>query len=255
MTPPRYGDLAGKRVIVTGANQGIGLAIMQAFLEQGCRVLAVARGEFPKDAKAERLDLLRCDIEDPAPVAEWIAGLERRGERVHVLVNNAGQLVKGSLIDSPRADFDRMFGVNARATFFLSQLLARHMKTRGGGVIVTAGSFAVTLASVGSGVYAASKAAIVSLTRSMAAEWAPFGIRVNAFSPGVIPTRLTEQAIGEDAAGMLEEISLRRFGETGEVAAVALFLASDASSYLTGVNIDVSGGKLIVQSPGRAWRP
>ena len=116
------------------------------------------------------------------------------------------------------------------------------MQAQGGGVIVNTGSYAATLASVGSAVYAATKAALVSLTRSMAAEWAPYGIRVNAFSPGVIPTRMTQPAIAAKGEAMLEEISLRRLGTTEEVARVALFLASSASSYLTGVNVEVTGG-------------
>jgi NAD(P)-dependent dehydrogenase (short-subunit alcohol dehydrogenase family) len=254
VTAPRatYPDLAGKRVVVTGASQGIGLAIARGFAAAGSRVLAVARGAFPDDAR--EIETLRCDITAPQPLTDWLEQGARKGERVHVLVNNAGQLVSGDLIDATAEDFDRLFAVNTRATFLLSQLVARHMRAAGGGVIVNAGSFGATLASVRSGLYAASKAALLSLTRSMAAEWAPFGVRVNAFSPGVVPTRMTEPALAQHQDRMLDEISLRRLGSAEEVTAVVLFLASDASSYLTGVNIDVSGGKLIVQNPGAAWR-
>jgi 3-oxoacyl-[acyl-carrier protein] reductase len=144
--------------------------------------------------------------------------------------------------DATADDFDEAFGVNARATFLLSRLFAVHMRTAGGGVIVNAGSYATTLASVSHGLYAASKSASASLTRSMAAEWAPFGIRVNSFSPGVIPTRMTAPALSRNEDRMVDMISLRRTGTVEEVAAVVLFLASDASSYVTGTNIEVTGG-------------
>lgn len=250
-----FADLRDKRVVVTGASQGIGEGVARAFGEAGCHVVALARGPvtWPEAINSDRLEILRCDIREPAPVALWLAALESNGERVDVLVNNAGDLHKGDLIDCTPEDFDRVFDVNTRATFFLSQLFARHMQRHGGGVILNSASFAATLAAVSYGVYAASKAATVSLTKSMAAEWAPFGIRVNAFSPGVIPTRMTAPALREHETRMLESISLRRAGTVAEVAHVVLFLASTASSYLTGVNIDVSGGKLIVQDPGAAW--
>ena len=249
-----FPDLRDKRIVVTGASRGIGMALAQAFLDAGCRVTAVSRGPLDWSAASpDRLETLRCDVLEPRPLTDWLAAATRRGERVDVLVNNAGQIGKGSLIDCTPANFDQMFALNTRATFFLSQAFARHMKEQGGGVIMNAGSFAAEIASVSYGVYAASKAAVVALTRSMAAEWAPFGIRVNAFSPGVIPTKMTEPALKQNERKMIESISLGRFGTAKEVAAVALFLASSASSYLTGVNIDVSGGKLIVQDPASAW--
>ena len=247
-----YPDLAGKRVIITGASQGIGAAMVDAFLAEGSRVLGVARGPFERQAGGG-FETLRCDIAEPGPLADWLSAAAARGEKADVLVNNAGLLRHGRLIDAAPADFDAMFAINVRATLVLSQLVARRMQAQGGGVIVNTGSYAATLASVGSGIYAATKAALVSLTRSMAAEWAPYGIRVNAFSPGVIPTRMTQPAIAAKREAMLEEISLRRLGTPEEVARVALFLASSASSYLAGVNIEVTGGKLVVQNPGSAW--
>lgn len=249
-------DLRGKRVVVTGAGRGIGQAIAEAFLTAGSRVAVVARDDVSwlDGHMGAEVDVIRCDIRDPAPLQAWLDRLERDGGGVDIVVNNAGHIVKCALIDCPEGDFDAVFSVNTRATFFLSQMFARHMRRRGGGVIVCTGSYAATLASLDYGVYAASKAALASLTRSMAAEWAPFGIRVNAISPGVIPTRMTAPALETNEARMLEQISLRRVGAPEEVAAVALFLASDASSYMTGADIDVSGGKLIIQNPGAAWR-
>ena len=250
-----YDDLAGKRVVVTGASQGIGAGIAQAFHREGCHVVALARGPitWAADLESERLETVQADVRDIGGLRAWLDGATHNGAPVDVLVNNAGHLSANALIDCTPEEFDDMFAVNTRAMLFASQLFARQMRSQGGGVIVNVASYAATLPSIPYGVYAASKAAVVSLTRSMAAEWAPMGIRVNAVSPGVIPTRMTEPALRRNEAGMLEFISLHRVGTVAEVADAALFLASARSSYLTGVNLDVSGGKLLVQNPGVAW--
>ena len=250
-----FPDLKNKTVVVTGAGQGLGRSTAEAFVDAGSEVLVVARSrpDWLDGRQGPGVDWLECDIEDLGPMERWLGELEARGGRVHVLVNNAGVLRKGDLIDTPAEDFDHVMNVNVRATFLLAQTMARHMSTRGGGVILNAASYAVTLASISHGVYAASKAALFALTRSMAAEWAPHGIRVNAYSPGVVPTRMTEPAIAAHEAAMKGQISLHRLGTGQEVASGVLFLASDASSYITGVNLDLSGGKLIVQNPGAAW--
>ena len=252
---PSYPDLRGKHVLVTGAAQGIGLGLVSAFLDQGCEVTTIVRSKFAIDhPAAHAVTVVTADIQDLTPIADWLATHEKSGGRVDVLVNNAGSIVKKELIDTTPDEFDAVFGVNTKSTFFLSQMIARHMRTRGGGVILNNASYAVTLASIQYGAYAASKSAIVALTRSMAAEWAPFGIRVNAFSPGVIRTRMTEPALAQRHDEMMGQIALARTGTVDEVADVVLFLASDASRYMTGVNLDITGGKLIVQNPGSAWK-
>lgn len=249
-----YPDLQGKRVVVTGAAHGIGLAIARAFASADSRVVAVRHGDAgPVPEIAGSVEWLACDIRQPVPLARRLEELEAAGEGVDVLVNNAGVMRRAPLIDAARDDWEAMFDTNVAATFWLCRHFARHMRTRGGGAIVNAASFAGTVPSVSHGVYAASKAALLSLTRSMAAEWAPYGIRVNAFSPGVIPTRMTQPALERNEARMLDAISMRRTGRADEVAAVVLFLASASSSYVTGVNVDVTGGKLLVQDPASAW--
>ena len=103
------------------------------------------------------------------------------------------------------------------------------------------------------GVYAASKAALVNLTKSMAAEWAPYNIRVNAFSPGLIETDMSKPAIANKSEDLLKQISLNRFGRVDEVAKAIVFLSSDLSSYISGINLDISGGKLIIQNSDSVW--
>jgi len=155
----------------------------------------------------------------------------------------------------PVRKWKRFFSVNVISTLCLSREIVRRMIEREKqGVIVLTISFAANIPSVGSGIYAASKAALESLTRTMAAEWAPYGIRVNGYSPGVIETDMTIPAIQANREAMTDAIALHRIGTTEDVVRAVAFLAGDASSYLTGINLDVSGGKLIVQNAGKAWR-
>lgn len=146
-----------------------------------------------------------------------------------------------------------VFTTNVISTIHLSQLIVKRMiEKRIKGVIVNTISFAAKIPSVGSGIYAASKAALESLTKTMAAEWAPYGIRVNGYSPGVITTDMTRPAINANEESMVNAIALRRIGDTDDVVKAVAFLASEDSSYVTGINLDVSG-KLIVQNSERAW--
>ncbi|MBT6068525.1 SDR family oxidoreductase [Candidatus Peregrinibacteria bacterium] len=246
-------DLANKTVLITGTSRGIGKAIAQAFLEQGTKVIALYREEKPEFEGSHEVIFLKADIQDLDTIRTWLSEFENDGGKIDVLVNNAGVYSKCDLLNVTEEDFDRTMSINLKGTVFLSQLIAIHMKKNGSGSIVNAASFAAQLASRGFGIYAATKTAIISLTKSMAAEFAPYGIRVNAFSPGVTPTRMTQPAIDANEKGMLDTIALHRFGGADEVANAVLFLASDASSYITGTNLDVSGGKFANQNPGASW--
>ena len=250
-----YPDLKGKTVVITGASAGLGKTIARRFLETGSRVIAVGRSEITWLANADRgnCEHVQCDIRDTGPVESWLADWEQAGNTVHVLVNNAGIIEEGALLDYSQDAWDSTFDVNLKATFQLCQIFARHMRNQQDGSIVNAASYAATLPAAFSGVYAASKAALLSLTRTMAAEWAPYGIRVNAYSPGVVRTPMTEPKLKKNESRMLEAISLNRLGTADEIANVVLFLSSSASAYITGANIDVSGGKLVVQDPHAAW--
>lgn len=248
-----YPDLEGKAVLVTGAAKGIGHSIAEAFIANGCKVIAVYRSS-PPDFDKNILDLgpapefLKLDIQDRKGAEHWLREIENANRSIDILVNNAGINSSCELLEVGENDWDQLFSVNVRATFFLSQLIAKHMSNGDGGTIVNASSFAVKLPSLQYGVYAASKAALASLTKSMAAEWAKFNIRVNAYCPGVILTNMTKPAIEANRDKLLSQISLGEFGQPQDVANLALFLASEASSYITGSEIDISGGKFIVQT-------
>jgi 3-oxoacyl-[acyl-carrier protein] reductase len=248
-----YPDLEGKSVVITGAAKGIGKSIAEAFISNECKVIAMYRSTPPDFDKAimkqgPEPDLLKLDIQDIESAKEWMGCIDDDHQSIDVLVNNAGINNPHELIEVGTDEWDRLFSVNTRATFFLSQLFAKHMSCRNGGVIINATSFAAKLPSLRYGVYAASKAALLSLTKSMAAEWAEFNIRVNAYSPGVILTDMTSPTIGKNKDMLLSQISQGAFGMPHDVANSVLFLASNASSYITGSEIDISGGKFIVQT-------
>ncbi len=245
-----YEDLKGKTVFITGSNRGIGLGIAKAFIENECRVVLLYREAKPDLECSQQPVYLQADVRDRVKIAEWLESFEDSGLGVDVLVNNAGINENKLLIDADEDHWDRIMDVNLKAVFFLSRLMARHMAGRGGGVIINASSFAVKLPLPGYSVYAASKAALLSVTKSMAAEWAPYGVRVNAYAPGIIETDMTRDAISKNKDKLLKDISLNRFGSPEEIADSVLFLASRSASYITGMEMDVSGGKFLNQNPG-----
>lgn len=249
-----YPDLKGKTVIVTGAGKGIGKSIAEGFIANQCKVIALYRSIKPDfkniiSKTCPQPEYLHVDIQEIDRIKTWLNDLEKTGRSVDILINNAGVNSLQSVLDITCDEWDQIFSINLKSTFFLAQLFANHMKLYNGGVIINATSFAAIMPSIGYGVYAASKAALLSLTKSMAAEWAPFNIRVNAFSPGVIETEMTRTAITKNKEHLISTISQRKIGSTNDVAKVVLFLSSNESSYLTGTEIDISGGKYIVQNP------
>jgi NAD(P)-dependent dehydrogenase (short-subunit alcohol dehydrogenase family) len=242
-----YSDLRDKTVFICGAGGAIGSGLAGAFAEQNCNLTLAYRRTKPQFNGTQAIKLIKADITNLDVIKKWLKILEKNGKNVDVLINNAGINEESALINLTPLTWDRIQNVNLKGAFFLSQLFAKHMQKHGGGVIINTNSFAANLPSIGSGAYACSKAGLASLTKSMAAEWSQYGIRVNAFSPGVIPSRLTNTKIKNNRQHMLSQIALGRFGEAAEVANAALFLASEQSSYITGVDLDISGGKLIVQ--------
>ena len=251
-----YSDLKGKTVMVTGAGQGIGKAIAQTFASQGCRLIPVFRSKEPEievGSDTPEPIPVKCDVRDIGQFEKRLREFEARGLGVDVLVNNAGVIRHGMLLDLTEEDWNHHFDTNLKAVLFLSQLLAKHMKERNGGAIVNISSFNTHIASIAESLYAVTKCGLTMLTRCMAAEWAPHGIRVNAVSPGMIPTPMSREEIEQAPERLLSYISMNRFGRPEDIANAAVFLASDAAAYITGHNMDVNGGKALVQNPTAAW--
>lgn len=225
--------------------------MVQRFRDEGARIVAVDR------QRAVEGDLiLEEDLSLPAAGSRVVSQAETRVGPIDILVNCHGICLTQPMEELGEEDWARTFGVNVQATFFLLQEVAKSMKPRGTGAIVNLASNSAFLPKPEQVDYAASKAAVVSLTRSAAAALGPFGIRVNAIAPGVIPTPMTEgiaQARAEIRGSTKEEMlqmfapmtALKRLGTPDEVAKAALFLASDDASYVTGQTLEVCGGLLM----------
>ena len=246
----------GKNVVVTGGAQGIGRGIVEAFLAEGARV-------FAADIRADGLERMRAASPSPGRVETYVvdlAGFEAakamvreaiaRMGRVHVLVNCAGVMPDGPVLEVTQETFDRTFAVNARAPLATIQVAAAHMIQQGGGAIVNIASANAFKNESPEAAYNASKAALVALTKSVAHELGHLGVRANCVAPGQTLTPEDEEEIATDPDEQrlqreyLQRVPLRRAGTPREQAAAVLFLASDDASFVTGETLIVDGGEI-----------
>lgn len=244
-------SLAGRTAIVTGGSSGIGLGVARALGLAGADVVLVARREEPLRAAAAALSgdgasvSWHCaDLSDRAGVHALADDIIRTCASVDVLVNSAGINLRPPLDRLTESEWDQTLALNLDAPFVLGQRLAAGMLARGWGRVIHVVSQQAVRAFGNSGAYGVSKAALAALTRSQAEAWSSGGVCVNAIAPGFVDTPLTE-AVFQDparAAAMADRTMVGRNGDPGDFAGVAVFLASDASSYVTGQTIFVDGG-------------
>lgn len=239
--------LSGKVAIVTGGSRGIGRAVAERFRAMGATVIITGRGARTQQA-ADGLGYgtfgVRCDVSDENDVVALFDDAVERFGRVDVLVNNAGVARDAMIHRMSLADFQEVVDTNLLGTWLCTRAAVAHMLIRdGGGSIVNVSSISGKVGNFGQSNYAASKAGVVALTKSVAREGARANIRANAILPGFIDTDMTS-GLGSDARKrLLKDVPLGRPGRPAEVAEVALFLAADMSSYVTGAVIDCSGGR------------
>jgi NAD(P)-dependent dehydrogenase (short-subunit alcohol dehydrogenase family) len=257
--------LDGKAAVITGAGGGIGRAIALEFAAAGARVVLVGRNEAMLAETAEALGdaetrVVAADVSRTADVRRIVDESTGAFGTVDVLVNNHGvEGVVARLADYPEDEFDRVIAINLRGTFLLMQHVLPIMRERGSGSIVNLGSVASERGLIGTSAYIASKHGLLGLTRCAAAEYGAAGIRVNAITAGMIDTRMLraicEAHAPDDVEGMLGVIAgvapLSRLATPDEVATVALFLASDAASFVNGAAWEVDGGAL--NTMGGGW--
>jgi 2-deoxy-D-gluconate 3-dehydrogenase len=245
-------SLSGSRALVTAASRGLGREIALELAGLGADVLLGVRDPDGSSGLVEELRAfgvdaaaIRMDVLDLASCRTAIdAAIAERG-RIDILVNNAGGGIDAPALEVTEDDFERVWQLNTRSTFFLSQHLAKHMRGHGGGSIVNVASQAGLIALPGESSYCSAKAAVVHLTRCLAVEWGQYGIRVNAVAPTFIETDGTGAALSDDAfrADTVERIAaLHRIGEPREVSGAVAFLASPSASLITGVTLPIDGG-------------
>ncbi|HVK92873.1 MAG TPA: SDR family oxidoreductase [Mycoplana sp.] len=244
-------DLSGRRALVTGSGQGIGFAIAEGLAAHGASVLLNGRSaeKLAGAVKALRdkgysAQAAPFDVTDGAAAAQVVAVIEAETGPIDILVNNAGMQFRAALEDFPVEKWDELLRTNVSSVFHVSRAVARHMIARGRGKIINNASAQSELARPGIAPYTATKGAVRNLTRGMCADWARHGLQVNAIAPGYFRTPLN-QALVDDAqfnAWLEKRTPAGRWGEVGELVGAAVFLASDASSFVNGHTLYFDGG-------------
>ena len=245
--------LAGRAAIVTGAGSGIGRAIARRFAEEGADIAAIDVDETTAAetvAAIQRLGrrgiALRADVSRSDEVEAAVTRAGASLGPVTILVNNAGLTRDKTIRNLTEADWDLVLDVHLKGTFLCTKAVTARMREAGqGGAIVNLSSISGKIGNFGQANYASAKAGIVALTKVTAREFARYGVRANAIQPGMIDTPMTRALGHEHLARSAAETPLGRLGKPEEVAAVALFLASDLASYVTGAIVEVTGGRYL----------
>ena len=253
--------LTGKSIVITGGATGIGKAAALAFAREGAKVSICGRRAEKLQAAAEdamqeglHIDHYVCDITDTDALAVLASQVAAKNGGIDVWVNNAGIAINRPFMEYTKEDYYQIMRTNLDAVFFGSQIAANYMKERGGGVILNASSYTALIPHSDGSVYGASKAAISNLTKSMAANLAPWNIRVIAYIPGMIVSEISTDSIQKNEQHYVSNIAMHRLGKPEDLAKTLVFLASDAAGYISGVDIEIAGGKYAVQDCERPWR-
>jgi 3-oxoacyl-[acyl-carrier protein] reductase len=239
-------DLTGRKALVTGASGGIGGAIARALHAQGATVAlsGTRRAALDEVASAlgERVEIIEANLSDKDSVEGLVPAAEAAMDGLDILINNAGVTRDGLFMRMKDEDWDAVIAVNLTAAFRLSRAAVKGMMRRRYGRIVNIGSIVGSMGNPGQGNYAASKAGLIGMTKSLAAEVASRGITVNCVSPGMIESAMTDVLNEKQREGMLSTIPMRRLGQPAEVAAAVTYLCTEEAAYVTGHTFHVNGG-------------
>ena len=240
-----------KVVVITGGGGGMGVEFCAAFAREGARVVlidsfkeGVKKGVSKLKELGHDVESAVLDVADEKAVGAAFDRVAAKHGGIDVLVNGAGIRPVGEALDQPLSDFEACMRVNVTGIFVCARNAARHMLKKGTGAIVNIASVNGVRAVTGMAAYCASKAAVISLTQTMASEWAPHGIRVNAILPAQVETPLIAEQVGEERRRREERIPMGRYGKPAEIAQAACFLASDDASFITGHPLALDGGYL-----------
>lgn len=243
-------DLSGKRALITGSSRGLGLAMAAALADAGAAIVLNARDSVALGAAAQDLaakgipvNAVAFDVSSADNVEEAIAYVEAEIGPIDILVNNAGAMQGGNLADYPIDRFESLLSANLVSALCVAQAVARPMLARGHGKIINICSTRADRPLPGNAPYAATKAALVNLTRGMALEWAPHGLHVNGIAPGFFATEMnTARMADPDFQSLMQRVSpMGRWGQPEELGGAAVFLASSASSFVNGHILYVDG--------------
>ncbi|PKP75490.1 MAG: D-threitol dehydrogenase [Alphaproteobacteria bacterium HGW-Alphaproteobacteria-6] len=238
--------LSGRTAIVTGAGSGIGAAIADAYASKGVRLALLDLDAANVEAKAAELgnaEAFACNVADPALVAAAVQAVIAKFGRVDVLVNSAGIVDLAPAESISLTAWQRTIDVNLTGSFLMAQAVGRQMIAQGDGRIINLASQAATIAIEDHVAYCASKFGVLGMTRTLALEWGKYGITVNSISPTVVLTELGKKAwAGPKGDALIGQIPTGRFAEPCEIAAAAVFLASDAARMINGADLMIDGG-------------
>jgi NAD(P)-dependent dehydrogenase (short-subunit alcohol dehydrogenase family) len=244
--------LKGRTALITGSTSNIGRSIAVAFAREGAHVVVSGRDDARGAAVVDqirqeggRADYVRADLDGTAAASRALASVAAQvlHGRVDILVNNVGIYPPATTPTTDEETFDRVYGVNVKAPFFLTRALVPGMIGAGGGVVINLGSWIARLAVASGALYSSTKGAMETLTRAWAAEFGPQGVRVNAVSPGVIVPPDWDTATDHPGEAMMHGTPAGRSGHPDAIAAAAVYLASDESAFVHGTVLDVDGGR------------
>ncbi|MCI8549767.1 MAG: 3-oxoacyl-ACP reductase FabG [Lachnospiraceae bacterium] len=254
--------LKDKVVVVTGGAAGIGRAIAEEFLREGAQVVVFGRGKeklesFLADMKGQgfcKALALQADVTKKEQISALAEEVFRTFGRIDVWVNNAGVDIKKMFLDYSQEDWDRIVGTNLDGVWNCTRIAAPYMMKQGEGVFINISSYTSKIPHAGGAIYAATKAAVSSMTKTLAAELAPYNIRVVGIIPGMIKTNISTENIRENHDEYVRNIAMKRLGVPEDLAKPAVFLASDAAQYISGVELEVAGGKYASQNTDWPWK-